>query len=120
MLSTTIYIFCYWLLDIKNEDHLYFRLVTSSATGAVLLKLFYDLLVLKKITFMQTFVLPLTIGIGAAIPGALFICSSFWFRIDNLHLGIFSIYPFWYYGMGALIAHSIKQIMPSETITEQQ
>jgi len=62
--------------------------------------------------------LPLAIGVLAAIPSA--VCMHYFLVSENilLYAGVFLIYPLWYFGMGALIAHSLKQIVPSQIISE--
>ncbi|MBS1525856.1 MAG: hypothetical protein JST19_09430 [Bacteroidetes bacterium] len=119
ILSGSIYITCYYFLQIVDEKGVCSRLILLSGIGAFALKLCYDILILKSVSITRTLALPLALGIGTAIPSA--ICMNYFLVTKNvlLYAGVFLIYPLWYCGMGALIARSLKQLAPLQTISEQ-
>ena len=118
ILSGLIYIGCFLLLDLRDSSQwLSLRLLGLSGAGAMLLKLCYDLLIFKYITIKQSFLWPLLIGLGSALPSS--VCAFFFDRGDStiqqlFCCGIFLIYPIWYYGFAAYINHCKRPIEAPE------
>ncbi|MGZ3764956.1 MAG: hypothetical protein ACXVB0_09355 [Mucilaginibacter sp.] len=113
ILSGLIYIGCFEFLDLDHDSLLGLRLLALSGIGALLLKLCYDLIISKRLNIKETILIPLIIGVIAAIPSS--ICTFFINRgsstIQNLcYCGLFLIYPIWYYCFAAYINHCKKRV----------
>lgn len=115
--STAIYIAGVFFIDIDDEERIgtSVKLLTASSVGAVLLALAYDLILEKRISILHSFALPFIYGIAASTLSAFCIYYLQVVRVDKsleegiLWLGIFSIFPMWYY----FFALNIQQKTPA-------
>ncbi|HEY0676855.1 MAG TPA: hypothetical protein VGD17_01170 [Chitinophagaceae bacterium] len=103
--STGIHIACVFLADVFKNDEIWIpiKLIIASTTGALLLALAYDLLIMKKVSLSQTVLVPMVIGIVSSLLSAICLYYMHQFGFDQELLekfqwaGIFSIFPFWFY-----------------------
>lgn len=114
--STGIHIACVFFVDVVREDEIWtsIKLIIASSVGALLLALVYDLIIVKTVSFVQTFLVPFTIGILASVLSAF--CMYYMQRVGFeqrllegfLWAGIFSIFPLWYYLFARIIKTRYK------------
>jgi hypothetical protein len=110
-LSTGIHIACVFFVDVFSDHEIWtpIKLIIASSVGALLLTLAYDLLIVKTVSFIDSFLLPFTTGIIASTLSALSIYYILQVGFEQnvlegfLWAGIFSIFPIWYYLLARLI-----------------
>jgi hypothetical protein len=107
LLSTAIYIFCVYKVDILNDNtSAPIRLLGYSALGSLSLKLCYDLILTGRFSFVYTLVLPIVCGLlGSAVSaGSMYLIVSK--NVTNefistlLWIGMFTVFPFWQFLFG--------------------
>lgn len=110
-----IYVLTFYIIDIKNIDYKLspIRILLASTISAVLLQLFFDIIFKTKINYQDTFLRPAIFGFIAAILTTI---AAFLFKITPttgwytvpLWLGLFSIFPLWFYLFGKQLVQTGK------------
>jgi len=105
--ACAVYILTLYIIDLKNIDYKLspLRILLASTICAVLLQIFFDIIFKTKINFKDTFVRPAIFGLFASILTTI---AAFFFKVAPttgwltvpLWLGLFSIFPLWFYLFG--------------------
>jgi hypothetical protein len=113
--ACVIYILTLYIADIKNIDYKLspLRILLASTISAVLLQLFFDLIFKTKINYKDTFIRPAVSGFIASILATI---AAFFFKITPttgwltvpLWLGLFSIFPIFFYLFGKQLVETGK------------
>ena len=115
LITCVIYILTLYLIDIDNIDYKLspIRILLASSVSAVLLQLFFDIIFRTKINYKDTFLRPAFLGFIASIMTTI---AAFYFKIAPttgwftvpLWLGLFSIFPLWFYLFGKQLIQTGK------------
>ena len=113
VLCVLTYILSLIVADLKNFDHKLsaLKIVLASIVGAILIKLWNDLLSKNRLSFRNTFAIPFTIGFGSSL-----ISATSAFVLDKIEpyqgwnnlvwFGLFSIFPLWQISMSRCLRGS--------------
>jgi hypothetical protein len=113
--TCVIYMLTIYIIDIQNIDYKLspIRILIASTISAVLLQLFFDIIFKIKINYKDTFLRPAFFGFIASIMTTI---AAFFFKITPttgwftvpLWLGLFSIFPLWFYLFGKQLIQTGK------------
>ena len=123
-ISTVIHILCALFVNVGDGHEVWtpIKLLIASSIGALLLSLTYDIIMGKKVSLLQTILLPFIYGILASVLSAF--CLFYIDRIkveqdlleNFLWAGIFSIFPLWFYIFTRNIENRNKTISKTEKL----
>jgi hypothetical protein len=118
VLCVAINIFCVYqvtkdALNIDPSPYTASKVITYSTLGAVMLSIFYDLLVAHRFSVFYTIAMPTILGIVASLVSAgcmyiLFAGKYNEFVSGLLWIGMFTIFPIWQYLLGLNIKNHNK------------
>jgi len=111
-----IYFFTLYLIDIKNIDYKLAptRILIASVLSAVLVQVLFDIIFRSKMIFLDTVLRPSALGFVSSIVSAIatfffngISSTTGWLTIP-LWMGLFSIFPLWYFLFGQHLIRSGK------------
>ena len=113
--TCVVYMSTIYIIDVKIIDYKLspIRILLASTISAVLLQFFFDLIFKTKINYKDTFLRPAFFGFIASIMTTI---AAFFFKITPttgwftvpLWLGLFSIFPLWFYLFGKQLIQTGK------------